>query len=115
MQSSTKEISPALSLTDTFVVDIKFTTGSSTYSTILLREGWGDYYGFYKIFANGTLASAYNGVTIQLLEDGYYRVTFNIAQLDIGSNFENITQIDLFHMSGSRTTADGYIEINPTI
>ena len=113
--SFSQDISPALSLTDTFVVDIKFTTGSSTYATILLREGWGDYYGFYKIFANGTLASAYNGVTIQLLEDGYYRVTFNIAQLDIGSNFENITQIDLFHMSGSRTTADGYIDLNPTI
>ena len=113
--SFSKEISPALSLTDTFVVDIKFTTGSSTYVTILLREGWGDYYGYYKIYANGTFASAYNGVTIQLLEDGYYRVTFNIPQLDIGSNFENITQIDLFHMSGSRTTADGYIELNPTI
>ena len=49
------------------------------------------------------------------LSDGYYRVTFNIAQLDIGSNFENITQIDLFHMSGSHTTADGYIDLNPTI
>ena len=113
--SYSETIDPALSLTDTLVADIKFTSGSSTYVTINIREGWGDYYGSYKIFANGTPASTYNGVTIQLLEDGYYRVTFDIAQLDIGSNFENITEISLFHISGSHTTANGYVEINPTI
>ena len=114
--SFSQALDPALSLTDTLVVDIKFTSGSSTYVTINIREGWEAwYYGSYKIFANGTLASTYNGVTIQLLEDGYYRVTFNIAELDIGPSIESITKIDLFHMSGSHTTANGYIELNPTV
>ena len=109
-------LDPALSLTDTYIVDIKFTTSSSTYVTINLRDGWDvGYFGSYRIYGNGTLGDTYSGVTIEHLEDGYHRVTFNIAQLNIGSNIENITEVNVFHMSGSHTTADGYIEINPTI
>ena len=114
--SVTLALSPTLSLTDTFVVDIGFTTASTSYVAINLRTSeWANYFGTYRVYANGTLGDNYHGVSIQLLEDGYYRITFDISQLDIGGNIDSITEINTFHISASNTTADGYYDINPTI
>lgn len=108
-----------IALTETIEVDFKFTSSSETKVAFMLGCGWLDYYGYFILFANGNFAEDYNGVSIKLLEDGYYRVTFKLSLLDRvgGGSKENITGIDLFYIRGEDwTDASGYVDfVSPAL
>ena len=112
--SHSKDLSP-IALSETIIIDFKFTSGNDTYVNLMLGDGWTNYYGLYRINANGTLGGSYDGVSIQLLSDGYYRVTFVLSQLTKGQHTDAITKIDLLYVKGSESTASGYIDFNPSI
>ncbi|MCQ2742115.1 MAG: metallophosphoesterase [Bacilli bacterium] len=102
--------------TDTFVLDIKFMSGDDTFVSFMLGEGWNSYFGYFKIFADGHMASAYNGVTSEKLSDGYYRYSFKLSEVtEVGDRPAPSEKITLFHVEGARTTAFGYIDICPSI
>ena len=105
-----KDINP-ISLTDNFVIDIKFTSAEDTTLFIMLGDGWSVYFGYFKIYGDGSLDSTYNGVTVSDLEDGYHRYTFDLDQLTLMSG--NPSKVNLVYIHGSWTTATGYIDINP--
>ena len=112
----TKDIS-AVQLTETYVMDIRFTSSSDTYLNVMLGDGWSNYFGYYQVNANGTLGGTYAGVSINTLPDGYFRVTFVLSQLNKvgGGSIENITKINLIYIRNAYTTGSGYIDLNPSI
>lgn len=105
------DLSPAVALTETFVFDVKFTSASDTYLQFILGDGWTNYYGYYRINANGSLGGNYSGISVSPLDDGYYRVSAVLSELTDAHG--TVSQITLFHISGSRTTASGFIDLNP--
>ena len=113
----TKDLVPAFPLTDTLYVDYKFTTSADTKMVLMFGHGWSDYFGYYEFYSDGRLGGSYSGVSITLLSDGYYRITFVLSQLNKigGGSLENITDISLLYIRGSYTTASGYVDFNPVI
>ncbi len=107
-------ISPALQMNETIHIDFKFTTGSNTYINFMLGKGWSDYLGYYEVYADGRLGGDYAGVSINALDDGYYRVTVVLSQLNKvgGGSLSNITDIDLFYIRGNWSDASGYVDFN---
>ena len=110
----TRDLDP-IALTETVIIDFKFTTGNDTYANFILGDGWSNYYGYFKVYASGALAENYDGVSIARLPDGYYRVTLVLSQLTKGQNPEIVEKINLLYVRGSWTTASGYIDFNPSI
>ena len=109
----TLDISTPFALTDTFNIDFKFTSEDGTYINFMLGDGWSNFYGYYRVNANGSLGGTYSGVSIVPLEDGYYRVTVNISQLDkVNGNAEAITKINLFYIRGNWSDAAGYVDFD---
>ena len=89
----------SISLTNTIHIDFKFTTGSDTYLNFMLGDGWSNFFGNYRVNANGTLGGNYNGLSISALEDGYYRVTAVLSELtNINGSPAKIT---LFYIHGT--------------
>ena len=113
-QDCTLNISPAIALSDTIYVDFKFTSSAETYVHFMFSHGWSDYLGYYKLFADGRLAENYNGLSVTTLDDGYYRVTVVISELNKvgGGSIDNITDIDLFFIRGSWSDASGYVDFD---
>ena len=108
------DLSP-IALTETINIDFKFTSGSDTYVQLMLGDGWSNYFGYYRVNANGTLAGTYSGVSISTLSDGYYRVTIVLSQLNTGQAIEGIEKINLLFLHTNWSTASGYIDFNPNI
>ena len=111
---------PNMQMTETFVVDIKFTSSAETYLNFILFNGsnWSDCLGYFQVNGNGTITNT-PGVSISgLSSDGYYRVTINLSQVTKvieGASLDNITSINTFYLRGGWTTASGYIDLNPTV
>ena len=103
-----------IALNQTINIDFKFTSASDTYLSFMLGHGWGDWLGYYKVYANGALDNNYNGVSIIALDDGYFRVTVVPSQLDkLGDgSLENIDSITLFYIRSDYTTASGYVDFD---
>ena len=87
--------------------------GTGELAAILRGTTWTTYYGDFRLTAAGEKQD-YPGVTTEVLEDGYVRVTFDIAQLNRSGCVDNrnnapvdIKLIDIF---GAWTTAEGYID-----
>ena len=75
---------------------------------IALMQDWSNYFGYYKFNATGA-AEAYAGVTTEVLEDGYIRVTFDMATLTkVAGAPTNV--IDFLLVYGAWTDANGYID-----
>ena len=79
---------------------------------ILRGSKWSTYYGDYRLTNMGEKVD-YDGVSVQRLDDGYIRVTFDIAALQRSGCVDNrnnapvdISLIDMFNW----TTVGGYID-----
>lgn len=103
-----------ISLDKTIYIDFKFTSSSDTSISFMLGDGWDDYFGYYLVRANGTLGGSYSGLTINALDDGYYRVTVVLSELNNvgGGSIDNINKIDVFFIRGNWSTASGYVDFN---
>lgn len=110
---STKDYSVSLSrniaLTEVFSFDIKFSSGVATYINFMLGQGWSNFFGYYRVNANGTFNSSYPGLSITLLENGYYRVSADLANCVTSDTVE---YINLFYIRGSWSDAAGYVKVN---
>ena len=105
------DLNPVVALNETFVFDVKFSSESNTCLQFILGDGWNNYYGYYTVNANGSLGGSYSGITINALDDGYYRITVVLSELTNATG--TVEKITLFHMSGNRLTASGFIDLNP--
>ena len=106
-----------IALDQTFVFDVKFDeTSSEKYIQFMLGQGWNQYYGYFKIKGDGTLGDTYNGVSIQTLSDGYYRITINLSQLTkVNDKPAPDEYINLFYIRQAISNASGLIDLNPTL
>ena len=105
-----------LPLTESFTFDVRFLSGEDTHINVMLGDGWSNYFGYYKINSNGTLAKAYDGVSIHSVGDGYYRVTFSLGLLN-EKNEDTVLpteKVNLFYIRGEDwSNANCYIDLNP--
>ena len=106
----TKNVS--YSLTDVVTMDIKFTSDSSTHYAFALLDNWSTFFGYFNLYGNGTLGEQYAGVSMRPLDDGYYRVTFDLAQLTKKTGEPASVAILFAHSTW--TDASGYIDLEPT-
>ena len=96
------------------VVSFEYKTdGAGELAPILRGTKWSTYYGDFRLNENGEKID-YPGITTEKLDDGYIRVTFDIAQLNRTLCVDNrngapvdIKLIDIF---GTWTTVNGYID-----
>ena len=86
--------------------EYKITEG--TQFNIALLPNWSSYYGYYNFNATGSV-NAYNGVTTEVLEDGYVRVTFDMDALTNTAGTPT-TAIDFLYFRGDWSDASGYID-----
>ena len=99
------------SASDVVTLDLKFTSASDTYLNIALLTDWSNGYGYFEIHANGNLGN-YDGVYLYSLDDGYYRVIFDIAELTkIQSG--SPTTVGILYIRGNWTTASGFVDVEP--
>ena len=96
--------------------------GAGTFSTVTMEYAitnggtfamavcgsWSDFYGYYSFDQNGTVDS-YAGISTEKLEDGYVRVTFDVAALNIASGTPT-KDLKFLYISGSKNNANGYID-----
>ena len=109
---------PTIALSETIIIDFKFTSAVDTHVNFEVGQGWGNFFGYFKVNANGSLGGNYDGVTLTFLEDGYFRVTLVLSELtyiNSGQNSNKPEYITLFNIRGDWTTATGYVDFNPTI
>ena len=85
--------------------DYKITTGEKF--AVALMPNWSSYYGYFEFDAEAT--NTYNGVVYEKMDDGYVRVTFDMASLDKSAG-EPTTIIDFLFINGSYSNAEGYID-----
>ena len=88
------------------------TEGSGEIAVIIRGSKWSTYYGDYRLTENGEKHD-YAGITTEVLEDGYIRVTFNLKELQRSGCVDNrnnapvdVKLIDLYNWS----TVSGYID-----
>ena len=90
----------------TLSFDYKITGGEKI--AMALMPNWSSYYGYYEFTAQGANGN-YVGVTTELLEDGYIRVTYDMAALDKLAGTPSAV-IDFLFINGGYSTANGYID-----
>lgn len=110
----TKDLDKQYSLTETITIDFKFDVVSTeNKAAIMLGQGWNQYFGYYDIYSNGTLGSKYEGVSIGVVDDGYFRVTFDLSKLNkLADKPAPDSYIDLIYLRPGWTVGSGYIDIN---
>ena len=79
---------------------------SGEHFNIALMPNWSAYYGYFQLTADG---GSFNGVTFENLDDGYIRVTFDMAALT-KINGTPTSVIEFMYLRGSWTDANGYID-----
>jgi len=105
-----------IDLSEQIIIDIKFTTAANTKVELFLGQGWASYFGVFQLYANGTFggSGSYDGVSVVLLEDGYYRYTFDLDSITKTTD-GNPQYISLLYLRGAWGDASGNIDINPAI
>ena len=72
---------------DMVTFDYKFSSGTKMY-VALLQADWAKYYGYIKLDADG-VSGSYDGVTFEKLDNGYIRVTMELAKITVTNNAYN--------------------------
>ncbi len=105
-------LNPTVAISESISLDFKFTSGSDTKVSMMLGQGWNQYWGMFEIYGNGNLGNTYNGVSVTFLDDGYFRVTFNLSQLTkLADKPAPDSYVDLIYFRGIWTTGSGYVDI----
>lgn len=99
----TIDISPALSINDVLILDVKMTSDDIRF---MLGDGWNNYLGYF-IISKSSPSHPYNGVEVSDLEDGYKRIY--ITPSEIGNKQGTLSKINLLYFS----RGTGLFRINP--
>jgi len=108
-----------LTYADTIIVDFKFTSAASTHVNFMVGNsgnGWNNYFGYYRLDANGSLGDNYGGISVSTTQDGYFRLTIVLNNLTKASGAGGPSQADgfnLFYIRNGWTDATGYVDFNP--
>ena len=90
----------------TVTMEYRITNKGTFYMVVC--SSWSDFFGYYGFNENGTVEN-YAGITCEKLSDGYIRVTFEIAELNMTAGAP--TQFLRFmYISGGQNTADGFVD-----
>lgn len=105
---------------ETINIDFKFTSANNTHLNFMIGNsgnGWKNYFGYYRVNADGTLGAKYEGITVSKTQDGYFRLTIVFNQLTLASGDGGPSAADGFNLfyirNGSWTDATGYVDFNP--
>ena len=97
---------------DVITFDYKITSGTEL-NICLMQSDWMKYYGYYLLGADGLLET-YDGVSTELLDNGYIRVTLNIAELSKTNNEQNTNnkpaKLGMLYIRGGWSNAAGTID-----
>ena len=85
--------------------EYKITEGNKI--AVALMPDWNSFYGYFELNAEGS--NVYNGVSYEKLNDGYIRVTFDMAKLTKTSGTPT-TAIDFLFIRGDWSDANAYID-----
>lgn len=103
-------------LTETIEFDVHFTSTNNSTLWFMIGDGWDDYFGYYGLNENGTLAeNNYSGVSVAPTEDDYVRVTCDLSLMNKtnGSNPNPTEKVNFFYIHGSwGDTPTGYIDFD---
>ena len=103
-------------LTETIQFDVHFTSANNSTMWFMIGDGWDDYFGYYGLNANGTLAdNNYSGVSVAPTSDEYVRVTCVLSLMNKtnGSNPNPTEKVNLFYVHGSwGSNPTGYIDFD---
>lgn len=102
-----------LVLNDMLYVDVCFDELESTQKfSMMLGQGWGQYFGYYDIFSDGTLGGNYAGVSVSEPVEGLFRFTFDLSLLNKQADKPLPDEyVDLFYIRGQWSLASGYVNI----
>lgn len=102
-----------LVLNDLLYVDVCFDELESTQKfSMMLGQGWGQYFGYYDIFSDGTLGGNYAGVSVSEPVEGLFRFTFDLSLLNKQADKPLPDEyVDLFYIRGQWSLASGYVNI----
>ena len=89
-------------------ISFEYKLESGNEFNIALMPNWSSFYGYFSFGATGA-NDIYDGVTTQVLEDGYIRVTFDMAALTKYSGTPT-ADIDFLYIRGNWSDANGYID-----
>lgn len=111
-----KAIKPFM-LNDIVNIDVWFdVTESAQKFSIMFGQGWGQYFGYYDIFSDGTLGGKYAGITVSEPVEGMFRFSFDLSLLNKQSDKPLPDEyIDMVYIRGSWSTASGSIKVNREI
>lgn len=121
-RDETIKFSPmAIATGNTVVVDIKFTSASSTRINVMLgnSSSWDYYFGYFEL-SSTTVSGADDGLTVMTLQDGYTRYVFDLGLLSKVNNVFNNrsamlhSSVDFVYIRGVWSNATGYMDVNPT-
>ena len=97
---------------DIVTFDYKFTSGTKMHFA-LLQADWAKYYGYIKLDADG-VSGSYDGVTFEKLDNGYIRVTMELAKITVTNSAYNADNapdtIALLYIRGDWSDANGTID-----
>ena len=97
---------------DVITLDVKFTSDSSTHIALALLQDWsGNQFGYFNIYANGTITTD-PGVSMKLLDDGYYRIAFDLDKITTLSGAP--TEVTALYARPGWTDASGFIDFEPS-
>ena len=94
-----------ISTLSTLSLEYKILSGE--YINVALMPNWDSYYGYFELNAEGS--NGYDGVSYEMLADGYIRVTFDMAALNKTFGTPNAA-IDFLYIRGAWSNAGGYID-----
>lgn len=100
------------SLNETITMDFKCTSKSKTNMNIFLMKDATNYFGKFVVSAEGNLSSQYDGLSIVALNDGYYRLSFELGKLTEKTGHPD--RVSLIQVRSETKSASGYIVIEPT-
>ncbi len=103
--------------TSKVVVDFKFTGGVEGENTSVrfMIGNWSDYYGYWRVYANGNYEGNPAGIiSTEILRDGYIRTTIDLSIAGNSSSStpaQNESAIEFLYISNRWSYSSGYVEI----
>lgn len=114
---ATFELDKAMLLNEKLNIDFTFDKSESKQKlSLMLGQGWNQYFGYFNIYNDGTLENSYEGVSVNEITDGMFRVSFDLSKVTKQSDKPLPNEyVDLIYIRGSWSAASGNMKINREI